>query len=247
MNTLYKKGILINFIGPDGSGKDTAYKKILTHFPQAIQMREPGGCEEAELIRDVLLNPTYEKYDYIKKLHELVNQYSINDLTKQYIQTAIRIIEKDNMTGEAELFLYAASRSETNEKVVLPALENKQLILGRRSVACSMSYQGKARNLGMDRVWEVNQPAIQHTLPTLEILFDIDTELAMERLANRTEKQDRLDNESMLFHQKSREGYLEYYEKYCPYPYVIVDASKGIEELYQEVKAIVDDTIQKNI
>jgi len=66
------KGLFIAFEGPDGAGKTTARQFVADFLSAAnidVQLtREPGGTPLAERIRDVLLTPTDEKFDYKTEL-----------------------------------------------------------------------------------------------------------------------------------------------------------------------------------
>lgn len=60
MNSLNQnKAFFITFEGGEGSGKSTQIKKLV-HFLkgsslQVLQTREPGGCESAEILRDLIV------------------------------------------------------------------------------------------------------------------------------------------------------------------------------------------------
>ncbi len=229
----------INFIGIDGSGKDTIFNLIKEHYPAAVLTKEPGGTKEAEVIRDVLLNKDLSLKERESKILSL-KSLNINKETSSLLDKAIEAIHEEGI-NRAEPFLYAASRSESIEKVIKPALSQNIPILGRRSVACSVAYQGSARNFGMKHIWDLNFPIIEKAYPTLEIFFDLPVSVALERLSGRTGKQDRLDTEDKAFFEKVREGYLSYYKDICPYPYVIIDASQDIPTVFQEVHNIVSN------
>jgi len=226
----------VNFIGTDGSGKDTIFNLIKESYPNALLTREPGGTKEAEIIREIILDADMSLADRKQQLSELSN-LKINEQTLSLLNKAQDALSLEGINS-AEPFLYAASRSESIENLIRPALQNSIPVLGRRSVACSVAYQGMARGMGMEHIWELNYPIVKDTYPTLEIFFDLPISIAMQRLAGRTEKQDRLDNENEEFFEKVREGYLYYYQHICPYPYIIVDATKTIDEIYVEVKNI---------
>lgn len=233
-----KKNPFIILNGGESVGKGTQSKKLLELFPEAAKVREPGGTPEAEKIRFVILDADASNIQRIEVLKETIASGKLNNLSIEYLKKSIQEIEENGLNGVAETFLYAASRSESNEKIVIPSREKNNIILGDRSVACSMAYQGYARGLGMDFVWEINKPAIENAHPDLEIFLNLPLEIAQERLSQRTEKQDRLDNESIVFHEKVRKGYIEYYEHYCNYPFEVIDATGSIDEVHEKIKNV---------
>ena len=227
--------------GGEAVGKGTQKQKLVDLYPDAIQVREPGGTPEAEIIRLALLEKDDTLDERIEKINQVLAVEHLEPITRDYLLKAKAEMQKNGLNGNAEAYLYAASRAESNQKVVKTALENHQIVLGDRSVACSMAYQGYARGVGMDFVWELNQPTLENAMPQLEIFLNLPLEETQKRLAGRVEKQDRLDLESKDFHQKVRQGYLDYYENYCPYPYVILDASGTVEEVHEKIKETIEN------
>ena len=64
-----KKGFFITFEGCEGTGKSTQSKKLYEYLKtknnKIIYTREPGGCKEAEQIREILVNGHVNKWDGI--------------------------------------------------------------------------------------------------------------------------------------------------------------------------------------
>ena len=229
-----QQDLYFNIVGPDGAGKDSSLEKVIPLLENVVLFREPGGSPEAEIIRNIILTTSEEKR---KKSFELIRESSILDKTRALIELAeekYKVGEMDMM----EVYLFAASRSETNEKVVKLALKNGQAVMGSRSVSCSMAYQAHARGMDKDFVWETNMKAIDR-LPDFEIFLDVPTSVAMERLSKRTGKVDRLDLEGEEFHRKSREGYLDFFEQ-GHFPVFFVDATKSIEEVANAIYRIIE-------
>ena len=56
------KGIFISLEGVDGSGKTSLKEEILNHLTgyQPLSLREPGGTEISEKIRNILLDTSNE-------------------------------------------------------------------------------------------------------------------------------------------------------------------------------------------
>ncbi|MGF7535720.1 dTMP kinase [Bacillus mexicanus] len=246
-NNISLKNKYFNITGSDGVGKDTVINNILKFINNYTTFREPGGTSEAEVIREIILGidekVRLQNFDKVLKM-------DILKLTREYVNKAfdfyksmpdMDITDSNNMmmVGEIEAYLYAASRNETNHKIVIKGIEKGLNVIGSRSVACSMAYQAGARGLKFEDVWSLNKPTLTK-MPDFEIYLDIPTEIAMERLRKRTDKQDRLDEEGFEFHKKTREGYLTYYKKYCPYPVHIVDASGTVEENTRSVLEIIN-------
>ena len=147
------------------------------------------------------------------------------------------ILDKENieMDYKAEAMLYAASRRQHLIEVIKPALARGEIVLCDRYVDSSIAYQGYARGLGMDEVWQLNDYAIDGFLPTITILIDIQPEIGLKRIKSNKRSEDRLDLESLAFHQKVREGYLLLAKKF-PERIIIVPGEKDRLALYHEVK-----------
>jgi dTMP kinase len=233
--------IILN--GVDGSGKDTQFEKLLPLFESPVLLREPGGTPTAEVIRDVLLSKEYTILERLSLIQPFIYNNQATGDTKEYLQHAFSELKRNGLTAKAEVYLYAASRAQTNQTLVIPAMKEGKTVLGRRSIACSMSYQGFARQeegIDMDFVWEANRDAIKGALPTLEIFLDLSPEVAAARLRGRTEKQDRLDAEGDDFHARTREGYMRFYRDYCPYPHVILDANGSVDDVHSKILATIE-------
>ncbi|WP_162140329.1 dTMP kinase [Haploplasma axanthum] len=106
-----------------------------------------------------------------------------------------------------EALLYAASRAQHLDEVIIPALESKKIVLCDRYLDSSLAYQAFARNLGLDFILEINKYATKH-LPDITFYIDIDPLVGIERIKGRS-KFDRLDREKIAFHNEVRKGYLE--------------------------------------
>ncbi len=153
------------------------------------------------------------------------------------------ILDKANtkMDSRTEALLYAASRRQHLVEKVWPALKEGKLVLCDRYLDSSLAYQGGARGLGIDNVLNVNLFATEGTYPDLTLLFDIEPEIGLARIASNASREvNRLDLEKIEFHRGVRKTFLELAARY-PDRYVIIDASKTLEEVvesaYQAIAA----------
>ena len=152
------------------------------------------------------------------------------------IAEAIREIILDpkykGVTPYTEALLLAASRAQHLDEVILPALAQGKIVLCDRYLDSSLAYQAYARDLGFKFVLSINQYATEH-LPNLTFYIDLDPMVGMSRISNR-DKYDRLDQETIDFHNKVREGYLKVASMY-PNRVVTIDGNQTIEAITKEI------------
>lgn len=144
-----------------------------------------------------------------------------------------------NLDPRAEALLYAASRRQHLVEKVWPAIKEGKIVICDRFLDSSLAYQGGARNLGIDNILNVNLFATEGFYPDLTILLDIDPKLGLERIAhNRNREVNRLDLEKLDFHNLVRKTFLDLSKKY-ENRYYIVDASKDLNTVSEEVNRVV--------
>jgi dTMP kinase len=150
------------------------------------------------------------------------------------------ILDNENidMSYTTEALLYAASRAQHVYEKIIPGLRDGKIIICERFVHSSLVYQGIGRGLGIEKIKEINDFAIQGVKPDITLFFDIDPEVALERKINKNTG-DRLEREDIAFHRKVYEGYLKIKEMY-PDEIKIIDANKTIDEIFTQVKNIIE-------
>ena len=157
------------------------------------------------------------------------------------------LLNKDNvsMDERTEALLYAAARRQHLVEKVLPALENGYMVLCDRFIDSSLAYQGYARGLGVESVYEINRFAIDETMPNLTLYFDIDPKEGLARIqSNQNREVNRLDMEKLSFHEKVREGYLMLVDRF-PERIKVVDASASIDMVLEKSLKVILDYAKK--
>lgn len=155
------------------------------------------------------------------------------------IRKVILDVENTDMTPRTEALLYAASRVQHLDEVVIPALNAKQVVLCDRYLDSSLAYQGYARGLGFESVLKINTYALDY-LPNLTFYIDLDPNIGLERIKNRS--QNRLDKEQLAFHLKVREGYLKLANLYSS-RISVINGNQPIEDIIKEVLAKIKEVI----
>lgn len=157
------------------------------------------------------------------------------------------ILDKANtkMDPRTEALLYAASRRQHLVEKIWPALERGEIVLCDRYLDSSLAYQGGARGLGVDEVLSINMFATEGEYPDLTLLFDLEPEEGLKRIEkNKGREVNRLDLEKLEFHKKVRDNFHALAKKYST-RYVVIDASKPLNEVEDEVYKIIKETISK--
>lgn len=157
------------------------------------------------------------------------------------------ILDKSNtnLDNRCEALLFAASRRQHLVEKVWPALKENKIVLCDRYIDSSLAYQGGGKNLGVDEVLEINLFATENTLPDLTILFDLEPSVGLARInKNKNREVNRLDLESLNFYNKVRDTFLDLSKKYDK-RFVVIDASKSLEEVVEETYKIIKTKINE--
>ncbi len=157
------------------------------------------------------------------------------------IRNVILDRKNTNMDPRTEALLYAASRRQHLVEKIWPALKEGKIVLCDRFLDSSLAYQGGARGLGIDEILKVNEYATEGTLPDLTILFDIEPEKGLARIAaNQGREVNRLDLEKLSFHEGVRATFQSLAQRF-PNRYVVIDASQPLENVvtnaYKAIKS----------
>ncbi|MEK9810556.1 MAG: dTMP kinase [Candidatus Nanopelagicales bacterium] len=142
------------------------------------------------------------------------------------------------LDDRAEALLFAAARGEHVARVIRPALERGDIVVCDRFMDSSVAYQGIARGLGRERVADLSLWATGGLRPDLAVLLDVDPALGLARL----EGPDRLEAEPGEWHQRVREGFRQIAAD-DPDRYLVLDASRPVEDLAIEIAARVDELL----
>ncbi|HOK43890.1 MAG TPA: dTMP kinase [Thermoclostridium caenicola] len=160
----------------------------------------------------------------------------------------IRDILLDNsnqgMCAVAEMLLYAASRAQLVSTIIKPALAENKAVICDRFVDSSMAYQGIGRGLGTEKVWMVNQLAIDGCLPDITFFMDVDADTAMARRNAKGEEADRIESEDMVFHRRVYSGYLELAKSF-PDRIRRIDVNRNPDAVFAEIRGYVDELLKK--
>ncbi len=130
----------------------------------------------------------------------------------------------------SELLLFIVSRAQNTHEVIVPALRAGRTVVASRYRMSSVAYQGYGRGIDLDLIRSLNETAACGLHPDATFLIDIPAEVAIKR--KRTEG-DRIEVESLEFHRRVRQGFLEL-AKGDPNA-VVIDGDRAPEEIAEDV------------
>lgn len=159
------------------------------------------------------------------------------------IRNVILDVNNTNMDKITEALLYAASRRQHLVEKVIPYLNDGYIVICDRYLDSSLAYQGHARGIGIDKVYDINISATEGLLPDLTVYMDVEPKIGLNRIHNNNREQNRLDLEKINFHEKVYEGYDIIRNKFKD-RIKSIDASKNQEEVLKDTIKLVEDFIE---
>lgn len=142
------------------------------------------------------------------------------------------------MTAEAEILLYSASRAQLVGELIRPAIAAGNVVLCDRFYDSTFAYQGYGRGLSLADLREITHFATQGLTPDLTLYLDVPPEIGLQRREASGEALNRLDREALDFHHRVRAGYLELIEA-NPARWRRIDATGTPEEIQTALREIV--------
>ncbi|SIN94844.1 dTMP kinase [Carnobacterium alterfunditum] len=199
------KGIFITIEGPDGAGKTSVIKELIPMLVKTVQQEIVATREPGG-----------------SRIAEEIRELILNP-------------ENTEMDIRTEALLYAAGRRQHLIEKIIPALEAGKVVICDRFVDSSLAYQGVARGIGVSEVAKINQFATENLSPDLTLYLDIEAHLGLERINQNKENRqfDRLDQETLEFHEKVRSAYLDIAKEQSE-RVVQIDASQELEKVVEE-------------
>lgn len=135
----------------------------------------------------------------------------------------------------SEALLMSASRAQLIQEIVKPAINNGQVVITDRSAYSSVAYQGVGRDLGYQKIYELNDLAIDSFWPEKVILLDIDPKISLSR----QKVADRIGSGEISFFNKVRDGYLQLAEEFSD-KFLVLNAEDSQQQNFKKVSEWLD-------
>ncbi|HOK09936.1 MAG TPA: dTMP kinase [Candidatus Hydrogenedens sp.] len=200
------KGIFITFEGIEGSGKTT----------QAIRAEKFLMESGYRVLRTFEPGATFagEKIRHVL-LNRDENQKTLHPIT--------------------ELLLFSADRSQHVQEVIIPALEDGIIVICDRYTDSTTAYQGGGRDINLRTVYQIHEIATLGIYPVRTYLLDLPVEIGLNRIKQRGNILDRLEVETIEFHQRIRDCFLNIARE-NPQRVMVIDATQSEDTITEIIQ-----------
>jgi dTMP kinase len=208
------RGLFISFEGIDGAGKST-------HIDRVAQLFRQAG-------RAVVLTREPGGTPLSEKLRELVLHEPMDALT--------------------EALLMFAARREHLVQVIEPALARGDVVLCDRFTDATFAYQGGGRGFDWQVLAQLERmvqalPDGRLRQPELTVWFDLDPQIAAQRLAS-ARVPDKFESQPVDFFATVRAGYAKRQAE-MPERFARIDAAQSMEAVAADVDRVGTDWLKK--
>jgi len=145
------------------------------------------------------------------------------------------------MVPETELLLFCASRAQLVREVIQPALNDGRVVICDRFFDSTTVYQGVGRKINPHAVAAINNFAVGANLPDLTLVIDLDPRIGLERARGR-ELFDRMESQSLEFHDRVRQGYLDLSKREAR-RVKMIDGSQAIDAIEKQIWDLVKSVL----
>ena len=205
-----KKPFFIVFEGVEGCGKSYQAKRLSNNLKKkkiiSILTREPGGTRGAETIRNLILK------DYFNK-----------GKTEKF----------DKYT---DTLLYLAARNEHVKNKILPALNQKKIIICDRFTDSTFAYQVYGKKVSKNFIDIIHKYILKGIKPSITFVLKVSKKSSKLRLKKRKSK-NRYDNFAQSFYNKAQNSFIKLAKN--KKNYFVLDSSLNNSDLEKKIFKII--------
>ena len=142
----------------------------------------------------------------------------------------------------SELLTIMAIRAQHVEELIMPALQDRTIVLCDRFVDASYAYQGYGRGIDLGIIETLNRLVTKGIRPNLTVLIDCAAGLGLKRKAKDHRSLDRFEKESLSFHRKIRNAYLKLADE-DQRRFFVVDGKSKVMDVHRLIKEKVESLL----
>jgi len=156
---------------------------------------------------------------------------------------------KSKLSPVCELMLYESARAQHVEEIIKPNLKKGYIVVCDRFTDSTIAYQGYARKIDIKKIEKLNDIATDSITPDLTIYLDIKPHIGIQKAKSESLKDsfkngDRIERESISFHNAVRKGFFALAKKF-PERIKTVKTNPVIEKTQAAVNTEIDKFLMK--
>ena len=199
------RGLFISFEGGEGSGKTTQIQKLKIWIEKNYEDFSLCLTREPGGTKDA----------------EVIRGLLLNGSTQKW-------------RPATEAMLVSASRHEHVVHVIMPALQNGDIVICDRFIDSTHVYQGFVGGVSGEVLDRLDKLSCNGLMPDLTLLLDVDSNVGLARTAERGGPEGRFEAKGEVFHQKVRQGFLARAREE-PKRIIKIDAARPTEDVAKDV------------
>lgn len=153
------------------------------------------------------------------KISEQIRKILLDDKNKEMVKSC-------------EVLLYMAARAQLVDEKILPALKKGTIIICDRFLDSTVAYQGYGCGVNVHFIEEIGRYVTENVLPDLTFLLDLPIHKGLSRIH---QPKDRIEQRSLVYHNRVRQGYLAI-AKNDPKRVKVINAQQTREEIQKIIQ-----------
>lgn len=145
------------------------------------------------------------------------------------------IVVNSELFPLSELMLIMAARYEHIQKLILPKLQKGYIVICDRFVDSTACYQGLAKEIGIEKIYELHKKLILNLVPDITFFINIKPEIALHRISIRRINNNKFEQKSLNFYKQVSQVFHILINKF-PERIVKIDANNlSIKKIHQKI------------
>ena len=194
-----------------------------------------GKSTQSKLLYDYLIN---------KNINSILTREPGGCIESEEIRNLLINGEINKWDPITETLLHNAARREHIKKVIKPALFENKIVICDRFLDSTMAYQGVGQGVNENFINILSKNINENIVPNMTFIFDVDIDISLKRVKNRDKENiNRYEKFDASFHNNIRKYFRSLIN--TKKRYVLIDASKNIEEIHLKIINCINPLINK--